>query len=31
VLAAPDAEISRDVVRLAADLLGARIPVTSGR
>ncbi len=31
VLAAPDAEISRDVVRLAADLLGARIPVASGR
>jgi pilus assembly protein CpaE len=31
VLAAPDAEISRDVVRLAADLLGARIPVGAAR
>jgi len=31
VLAAPDAEITRDVLRLAADLLGARIPVASGR
>jgi pilus assembly protein CpaE len=29
VIAAPDAEISRDVVRLASDLLGARIPVAS--
>jgi pilus assembly protein CpaE len=29
VLAAPDAEISRDVVRLAGDLLGARIPIAA--